>query len=77
MRRRRVLSTSEEEGDEAGLLGHVQLQTGATEDVFHHGLRASGPLEEGEELFGLLCLLMREEGGEGEREKDTDCDNIS
>ena len=36
--------TSEEEGDEAGLLGHVELETRAAEDVFDHGLRAAGSL---------------------------------
>lgn len=60
--------TSKQECDEAGILGHVQLEAGAAEDVLHHGLGAAGPLQEGQELSCLLCVLAHEEG-EGERER--------
>ena len=32
------LLTGEEEGDEAGLFGHVEFKAGATEHVFYHRL---------------------------------------
>lgn len=60
--------TSQQERDEACILGHVQFEAGAAEDVLHHGLWAAGPLQEGQELSRLLCVLTDEEwereGGE-------------
>ena len=68
-----MLPTGQEEGDEAGLLGHVELEAGAAEDVLHHGLRAARPLQEGEELFGLLRLLW----GGGDRDGETERDKVN
>lgn len=52
--------TGQQESDQAGLLGQVELQAGPAEDVLHHGLRAAGPLQEGQELLGLLGVLGEE-----------------
>ena len=52
--------TCQEEGDEAGLFGHVEFEAGAAEHVLHHGLGAPGTLQEGQELLGLLSVLQSE-----------------
>ncbi len=56
--------TSKQEGDETCFFGHVELESGATEHVLHHSLRAARSLQERQKLFRLLCLLCknREEG---------------
>lgn len=62
--------TCQQEGDEAGLLGHEELQAGPAEDVLHHGLGAAGALQEGQELLRLLGVLRRE-GGSARRAAPT------
>lgn len=55
---KKALPTGEEECDEAGFFGHVQLEARATEDVFYHSFWPASPLQEGQELLGFLCLLL-------------------
>lgn len=51
--------TCEQEGDQAGFLGQEELEAGAAEHVFHHGLGAAGALQERQELLRLLCVLRK------------------
>lgn len=52
--------TSKQEGYEACLFGHVKFQSGATEHVLNHSLRAASSLQEWQELLGFLGFLWRE-----------------
>ena len=49
--------TGQQEGDETRLLGQEEFEARAAEDVFNHGLRAAGALQERQELLRLLRVL--------------------
>lgn len=51
--------TSEQEGDETRLFGHVELEPRAAEHVLDNGFRAARSLQKRQELFGFLCLLQK------------------